>query len=92
MKECCCAKKRICQSCSMPLREEALCGTNADGSKNEEYCIYCFKEGKFTEPDLTQEQIIEKGVQYLVKEQNIELSEAKRIMQEATRNLKRWQK
>lgn len=92
MKECCCSKKRVCQSCSMPLSEEALYGTNADGSKNEEYCIYCFKEGKFTEPNLTREQIIEKGVQYLVKEQNIELSKAKQIMQEATRNLKRWQK
>ncbi|MBS7391063.1 MAG: hypothetical protein KIG51_03075, partial [Fibrobacter sp.] len=29
---------RFCQSCGMPLTNEIL-GTNADGSKNEEYCI-----------------------------------------------------
>ena len=28
----------------MPLTEEVL-GTNADGSKNEEYCMYCYREG-----------------------------------------------
>ncbi|MFA4967923.1 MAG: zinc ribbon domain-containing protein, partial [Candidatus Margulisiibacteriota bacterium] len=30
-------KQSICQSCSMPMREEADFGTNADGSKNQEY-------------------------------------------------------
>ena len=35
---------KFCQSCGMPLSEEVL-GTNADGSKNEEYCIYCYKDG-----------------------------------------------
>ena len=33
---------KFCQSCGMPLSPEVL-GTNADGSKNEEYCIYCYK-------------------------------------------------
>ena len=38
---------KFCQSCGMPLTDEVL-GTNADGSKNEEYCIYCYKDGAFT--------------------------------------------
>ena len=37
---------KFCQSCGMPLTEEVL-GTNADGSKNEDYCMYCYKDGKF---------------------------------------------
>lgn len=41
----------------MPLAEEIL-GTNADGSKNSEYCIYCFKDGAFT-GDFTMEQMAE---------------------------------
>lgn len=28
----------------MPLTPEIL-GTNADGSKSEEYCVYCYKDG-----------------------------------------------
>ena len=48
---------RFCQSCGMPLTEEIL-GTNADGSKNEDYCIYCYKDGAFT-GDFTMEQMAE---------------------------------
>lgn len=40
-------KQKYCQSCGMPLSEEMF-GTNVDGSKNEDWCIYCFKDGAFT--------------------------------------------
>lgn len=48
---------RFCQSCGMPLTDEVL-GTNADGSKNEEYCIYCYKDGAFT-GNFTMEEMAE---------------------------------
>jgi len=38
---------KLCQSCSMPLTDE-IYATNKDGSANEEYCIYCYKDGDFT--------------------------------------------
>ena len=41
----------------MPLSPEVL-GTNADGSKSEEYCIYCYKDGAFT-GDFNMEQMVE---------------------------------
>ena len=50
-------EQKFCQSCGMPLTEEIL-GTNADGSKNEDYCIYCYKDGAFT-GDFTMEQMAE---------------------------------
>ena len=37
---------KFCQSCGMPLTEDVL-GTNADGSKNKDYCMYCYRDGKF---------------------------------------------
>ena len=46
-------EQKFCQSCGMPLTNEIL-GTNADGSKNEDYCNYCYKDGKFTQ-DCTME-------------------------------------
>ena len=46
----------FCQSCGMPLTDEIL-GTNADGSKNEDYCIYCYRDGKFLQ-DCTMEEMI----------------------------------
>ena len=41
-------QQKFCQSCGMPLTEEIL-GTNADGIKNEDYCIYCYKDGADSE-------------------------------------------
>jgi len=35
-------KQKFCQSCGMPPTEDIL-GTNADGSKNEDYCMYCYR-------------------------------------------------
>ena len=39
---------KFCQSCGMPLQKNEEFGTNHDGSKNEEYCCYCYKDGAFT--------------------------------------------
>ena len=51
-------ENKYCQSCGMPLQNQDELGTNSDGSRNEEYCCYCFKDGAFT-MDCTMEQMIE---------------------------------
>ena len=56
-------EQRFCQSCGMPLTEDVL-GTNADGSKNEDYCMYCYKDGKFLQ-DCTMEEMIEHCAQFV---------------------------
>ena len=43
----------FCQSCTMPLDTEELLGTEKDGSKNHEYCKYCYQDGAFTDPAMT---------------------------------------
>lgn len=40
--------KRFCQSCGMPLQNEADYGTEAGGARSEEYCTYCYQNGGFT--------------------------------------------
>ena len=56
-------EQKFCQSCGMPLTQEVL-GTNADGSKNEEYCMYCYKDGKFLQ-ECTMEEMIEHCAQFV---------------------------
>lgn len=46
-------KRTFCQSCSMPLDEPALLGTEKDGTRNQEYCIYCYQQGSFVQPAMT---------------------------------------
>jgi len=80
----------FCQSCSMPLKEEANFATNVDGSCNKEYCVFCYKEGKFTEPDLTLESVLE-NVEKIMKEMDMseDVIEKTKLM---IPNLKRWKK
>ena len=37
---------------------------NADGTKNEDYCMYCYKDGKFLQ-DCTMEEMIEHCAQFV---------------------------
>lgn len=53
----------ICQSCSMPITKDEQFGTNKDGSKSQDYCIYCYKEGKFVD-DVSLKEYIEMNVPF----------------------------
>lgn len=37
----------------MPLDKPELMGTEKDGSKSNEYCIYCYQNGVFMNPHMT---------------------------------------
>jgi len=42
-------ENKFCQSCGMPMKQDPQGGgTNADGSKNADYCSYCYENGAFT--------------------------------------------
>ena len=57
-------KYQLCQSCSLPLDSDSY-GTNADGSKNTDYCKYCFDNGKFTQ-NCTMDEVIDLCVPYVM--------------------------
>jgi hypothetical protein len=39
---------KMCQSCGMPMSKDPEGGsTNADGTKNHNYCSYCYQNGAF---------------------------------------------
>lgn len=61
------ANKYFCQSCSMPMDSADLWGTNKDGSKNTEYCKFCYTDGHFTNPDLTFEEMKEHMIKVMGK-------------------------
>ncbi len=46
------------------MADESVYGTNADGSKNSEYCIYCYRDGKFLQ-DCTMDEMIEHCAQFI---------------------------
>lgn len=54
---------QFCQSCGMPLTSNDMCGTNADGSTNFDYCQYCYKEGHFVQ-ECSMDEMIEHCSQF----------------------------
>ena len=47
----------FCNSCGRPIVKEDY-GTNKDGSLNPDFCIDCYQNGEYTEPDITLEEMI----------------------------------
>lgn len=78
----------ICQSCSIPLKEEYK-GTNNDGSKSEEYCKYCFENGEFID-DRTFEEEVEHLIPMYIDDRDISVEEAREAIIDALKDLKRW--
>ncbi len=85
--------QQYCQSCGMPLDEHNH-GTNADGTPNEDYCIYCYKDGRFTQ-DMTMEQMIDHCAQFTDEinrqtGQHLTVEQAKEMMRRSFPLLRRW--
>ncbi|ATH91972.1 transcriptional regulator [Bacillus glycinifermentans] len=79
----------VCQSCSMPMAGEALSGTERDGAKSRDYCMYCYKNGEFEQPGATLEDMIEICVPHLIEEGRTE-EEARALLESTLPHLKRW--
>jgi hypothetical protein len=73
----------------MPLsKDEKGGGTEANGARSADFCSHCYAGGKFTAPDLTVEQMIER-VQGKMREMHIPGFLARRFTKEIPA-LKRW--
>jgi len=89
-------EQKFCQSCGMPLNTSENFGTNADQSKNEDYCYYCFADGEFTQ-NITMDEMImhcSRFVDEFNKNAEQKLTKEEAIVQMKTYfpTLKRWQK
>ena len=81
-----------CQSCGMPMEKEEQFGTNADGSKNEDYCVYCYKNGAFTS-NVDMDGMIDFCVPIMVAEDSKMTEEsARKMLKDFFPTLKRWKK
>lgn len=73
----------------MPLNKEENKGTNHDNSKSDEYCKFCFLDGKFVHPERTMHEQIEKCIE-MSKKMWMPEDKAKEIALSTIPKLKRW--
>lgn len=82
--------EQVCQSCCMPL-SIADFGTETDGEKSKDYCMYCYKDGKFTKPGTTLEMMIDISANiWSEKDPNVTVEQAKEQLAKKIPLLKRW--
>jgi hypothetical protein len=81
----------LCASCGMPLTRDEEAGTEADGSPSTMYCIHCYKDGKFTDPDLTKAEAVEKYAPMMAAHLGIPVEKAKIMVERYLLTLPRWQ-
>ncbi len=70
------------------MNSEEQYGTNKDGTLNEDYCMYCYKDGKFID-DVTMEEYIEMCSKY-GEQAGMTNDEMKAFCQKLFPTLKRW--
>ena len=83
-------KGPMCQSCAMPLTEEAHFGTKADGSKSAEYCHHCYQGGAFTQPEVKMDDMRDFVIDFIAREGHMSAEEARTTMERVFPKLKRW--
>ena len=80
-----------CQSCGMPLEKLSDLGTSAAGTRVDDYCHFCFQNGRFTEPNITPSAMIDRCVGLMVRQGIMPEAEARPLMAGVIPRLKRWQ-
>lgn len=79
---------KICQSCAMPITSNKELGNNKDGSINNDYCKYCYKDGEFIDK-VSMDKYIDMCSEYAFQA-NMTKDEMKAYCQKIFPTLKRW--
>lgn len=85
--------KNICQSCGMVMENEHFYGLEKDGTHSEEYCIFCYMDGKLN-PEMTLDEMTELGLGFSEEYKNAKNQDEKdhirSLAKEYLLQLKRW--
>ncbi len=85
-------KGPFCQSCAMPLTKPEDFGTESYGIRNNDYCVYCYKDSAFTMPNITMEQMRDFCIDKMDEMKVMPREQASALMHEVMPKLKRWAK
>lgn len=77
-----------CQSCGLKFNSLVSKGTMADGGLNPGFCSQCFKDGDFTDKDLTSEKVTFTILKEIKKSNRI----TRWLISNRVNNLERWNK
>lgn len=74
----------------MPMEQPEHHGTTAAGTSSPDYCVYCFRDGHFTDPNMTKEQMIARATSFLASHRGMPQHTAEMLARRTIGILKRW--
>jgi hypothetical protein len=83
-------KGPFCQSCGMPMDNPDCFGTDERGLKVNDYCVHCFENGKFTNSNITKEEMIDLIIEIMIEKTKMSEEQARQISESFIPTLKRW--
>ena len=81
-------RQLICQCCGMPLNEDSLISKETDGNYNEDYCKWCYADGKFVYQ--SKESLIDFLVSHMPNPDQLEEQERRAQFELCLSQLKHW--
>lgn len=81
-------RQLICQCCGMPLSEDSLISKETDGNYNEDYCKWCYADGKFVYQ--SKESLIDFLVSHMPNPDQLEEQERRAQFELCLSQLKHW--
>ena len=81
-------RKLICQCCGMPLEDDGVVSREPDGSFNEDYCKWCYSEGKYTYP--SKEPLLDYIIAHMPNPDNTPDDERRKMFDGYLSTLKHW--
>lgn len=78
----------VCQCCGMPLQEDDIISREPDGSFNEDYCKWCYMDGKFVYSDKS--TLVDFLVAHFPNSGQISEDEMRRMIDSQLSQLKHW--
>ena len=76
----------------MPISGVKDYGVNINRTRNKEYCRFCFLDGKFTEPNITLDQMINKVAVVMAERMGLTEERARLMAEGLVPKLRRWEK
>ncbi len=81
-------RQLICQCCGMPLNEDSMISREKDGSYNEDYCKWCYVDGKFVYT--SKDSLIDFLVSHMPNSENVKDEDRRSQFDLYLSQLKHW--
>ena len=81
-------RQLLCQCCGMPLSEDGMISREPDGFFNEDYCKWCYTDGKYTYP--TKDALLDYLIEHMPNPEGLDDEDRRSQYDAWLSQLKHW--